>query len=275
MFKTVTMSCLALALFLPAEVEAQQSAERTLENIAAKIDREVGRPLQGFRVIRDSRNVDVEGDTYSATYRAEARRIVNLDELRKSILAGARGWKSGDVAQDHDSLDITFEKAYPAVMVDGERHIPKASVTISATTHASERKTEMNYDVDITLEGQGRASNRDREPRAGAPGSGQRRSGERPAERTTRPEQSNREDRDRDGDADLRDEAREAIQEAEEALAGVRADLREDGETLDPSIERQVRDLIARAKRALAARQYQDAIRLSGEAEALLDDVDD
>lgn len=72
--------------------------------------------------------------------------------LRDRILARAGGWESGDVVLDDDSLDITFEKAYPAVSVNGARRIPKASVTLSATVYPDDGLTAINYDVDITLE---------------------------------------------------------------------------------------------------------------------------
>lgn len=112
-----------------------RSSEDALRAVAAEIDREAGRPLEGFTVIADSRSVSVTGDTYSASYRAEARQVFDLQQLRDRILARATGWRSGDVVLDDDSLDITFEKRYPAVTV---RSAPRVL-------------TAINYDVDITL----------------------------------------------------------------------------------------------------------------------------
>lgn len=128
-----------------------QSSEAALRAVAAQIDIEVGRPLEGFTVIADSRNVNVSGDTYSATYRAEVRQELDLGQLRDRILAQASGWRSGDVVLDDDSLDITFEKKYPAATVRGVQRIPDASVTISATVYPGRQLTAINYDVDITL----------------------------------------------------------------------------------------------------------------------------
>lgn len=138
----------------PAFVAAMESA---LRGIAEKIDREIGQPLEGFQVVEDSVNVDVDDDTYSATYRAEAGVLVDLAVLRDRMLAGGieQGWESGDVVLDDDSLDITFEKAYGAITIEGETLYSEASVTISATQHSPETgMTAINYDIDITLEGE-------------------------------------------------------------------------------------------------------------------------
>jgi hypothetical protein len=124
-----------------------------LRRIAAEIDEEVGKPLQGFTVIEDEFNVDVDGDTYSATYRAEANEVFDLALLKERILAQADNWESGDVHLEGDSLDITFEKEYAPITIDGIEFYPDASVTISATINSPERgMTSINYDVDITLE---------------------------------------------------------------------------------------------------------------------------
>jgi hypothetical protein len=137
------------------EAAFADAMERELRRIAAEINEELGKPLEGFVLIEDEFNEDVDDDTYSATYRAEADSIVDLAELRDRILRNAdvQGWESGDVDLTEDSLDITFEKTYPEVEIDGIVIIPDTSVTISATIHSPERgKTAINYDIDITFE---------------------------------------------------------------------------------------------------------------------------
>lgn len=129
--------------------------ERELRRVAAVIDQEIGQPLGGFVVIEDESNVDVDGDTYSATSRAEADRLFGLAELQGRFLRNAdtQGWESGDIDLTEDSLDITFEKTYPEVTIDGITLVPDASITISVTLNSPERgQTAINYDIDITLE---------------------------------------------------------------------------------------------------------------------------
>jgi len=98
-----------------------------------------------------SRNFDVEGDTLSGTIEARTDEILDLDVLEESLLVGTSGWESGDVHVEGDSLDITFEKDYPVVMIEGENYIPSSSVTLSVTIEGNEYIVG-NYDVDITME---------------------------------------------------------------------------------------------------------------------------
>jgi hypothetical protein len=136
-----------------SELEFKNALEGTLKKIAGEIDKEVGKLLEGFTVLEDEFNVDIDDDTYSATYRAEADEALDLATLRDRILAKTGDWESGDVEFDDDSLDITFEKEYAPVTIDGIELFPEASVTISATVHSPERgMTSINYDVDITFE---------------------------------------------------------------------------------------------------------------------------
>lgn len=127
--------------------------EGALQDIAARIDQELGLPLTGFEIV--SQNIDFEGDTYSATYRATAAELKDLEVLRARILAGgiADRWESGDVVLDDDSLDITFEKIYEEFNIEAETMFPYVSVTISITLNSPERgMTAINYNIDITLE---------------------------------------------------------------------------------------------------------------------------
>ena len=98
-----------------------------------------------------SRNFDVEGDTLSGTIEARTEEILDLDTLRDSLLAGTSGWESGDVHVEGDSLDITFEKDYPIVVIEGKSYIPSSSVTLSVTIEDN-TYTVGNYDIDITME---------------------------------------------------------------------------------------------------------------------------
>lgn len=154
--ETLTLSASSEAQALRqklADTAFESALEEVLQRIADEIDEEVGKPLQGFSVVEDEFDVDIDGDTYSATYRAEADGVVDLALLRERILAQARDWESGDVELEDDSLDITFEKEYASVTVDGIELHPSASVTISSTIHSPEQgMTSINYDVDITLE---------------------------------------------------------------------------------------------------------------------------
>ncbi|MBT9169026.1 MAG: hypothetical protein DDT19_02378 [Syntrophomonadaceae bacterium] len=136
-----------------AEAAFKKAMEETLRRIAEEIDKEVGRPLEGFTIVEDEMNVNVDDDTYSATYRAEANEVLDLAVLRDRILARTGDWESGDVELDDDSLDITFEKKYGPVTIDGIELFPEASVTISVTVNSPKLgMTSINYDVDITLE---------------------------------------------------------------------------------------------------------------------------
>jgi len=133
----------------PAFIQAMEAA---LLGVTAQIDEELGRPLEGFTIIEDEKNVDVDDDTYSATFRAESPELVDLAVLKDRILnlGTATNWESGNIVLDDDSLDITFEKTFGAVEIEG---IFEASVTISATQNSPEDgMTAINYDIDITLE---------------------------------------------------------------------------------------------------------------------------
>lgn len=126
-----------------------------LRHLAARVDEEIGRPLTGFDEFNIITTEDIEGDTYTATKRATAEELKDLEILRTRILAGGieNRWESGDVVLDNDSLDITFEKIYEALNIEGEMMFPYVSVTISVTLNSPERgMTAINYDIDITLE---------------------------------------------------------------------------------------------------------------------------
>ena len=75
-----------------------------------------------------------------------------MPPLLSQLLQEAGGWQSFDITLSDDSLDITFEKDYSPVTIDSRTYIPSASVTISVTVHEDDGITEINYDVDITLE---------------------------------------------------------------------------------------------------------------------------
>jgi len=129
--------------------------EGMLRHLAARVDEEIGRPLTGFDEFNIITTEDIEGDTYTATKRATAEELKDLEILRTRILAGGieNRWESGDVVLDNDSLDITFEKIYEALNIEGEMMFPYVSVTISVTLNSPERgMTAINYDIDITLE---------------------------------------------------------------------------------------------------------------------------
>ena len=98
-----------------------------------------------------SRNFDVEGDTLSGTIEARTEEILDLAALSDSLLAGTSGWESGDVHVEGDSLDITFEKDYPVVVIKGKNYFPSSSVTLSVTIEDN-TYTVGNYDIDITME---------------------------------------------------------------------------------------------------------------------------
>ena len=98
-----------------------------------------------------SRNFDVEGDTLSGSIETRTDEVLDLNALKIQLLAGTSGWESGDVSVEGDSLDITFEKDYPVVEVEGRKYIPSSSVTLSVTVE-DDGFTDGNYDIDITLE---------------------------------------------------------------------------------------------------------------------------
>ena len=98
-----------------------------------------------------SRNFDVEGDTLSGTIEARTEEILDLDALSDSLLAGTSGWESGDVHVEGDSLDITFEKDYPVVVIEGKNYFSSSSVTLSVTIEDN-TYTVGNYDIDMTME---------------------------------------------------------------------------------------------------------------------------
>ncbi len=131
--------------------------EGNLRHLAARVDEEVGRPLSGFDEFNIITTEDIEGDTYTATKQATAEELKDMTTLRTRILAGgiADRWESGDVVLDDDSLDITFEKIYEELNIEGETMFPYVSVTISITLNSPETgMTAINYDIDITLEGE-------------------------------------------------------------------------------------------------------------------------
>ena len=99
-----------------------------------------------------SKNFDVEGDSLSGSIEARTNKVLDLDALGDSLLAGTSNWESGDVSVEGDSLDITFEKDYPVVEVEGRKYIPSSSVTLSVTVYEDEGFSDGNYDIDITLE---------------------------------------------------------------------------------------------------------------------------
>lgn len=241
----------------PAFLTAMESAFR---EIAEKIDREIGRPLEGFVVVQDSWNVDVDDDTYSATYRAEAPNLVDLTALRDRILSDgvADNWESGDVVLDDDSLDITFEKTYDAVIIDGITLFPEASVTISATQNSPQAGiTAINYDIDITLEGESEHLSDFLEEQEEELG---------------------------DDANDLTDELEEqmepqkaaerAIAEAEEGKQELLDEAVEKDMVLPVTIFAEFDGLLAQAKSALATLNFQEARFLAKQAEKSLDDIE-
>ena len=98
-----------------------------------------------------SRNFEVQGDSLSGSIEARTNEVLDLNSLKSQLLAGTSGWESGDVSIEGDSLDITFEKDYPIVEVEGVKYIPSSSVTLSVTVE-DDGFTDANYDIDITLE---------------------------------------------------------------------------------------------------------------------------
>ncbi len=239
-----------------AFVEAMEDA---LRGLADEIDAELGRPLEGFTVV--SYNVDVDDDTFSSTHEAEMATIIDLAALRDRILARGidRAWESGDVTLDDDSLDITFEKAYPPVTIDGIELTPEASVTISVSINSPQQgMTSIDYDIDITLE--------------------------------TESEQladflENQLDKAEEYLDDLSDELEEqmeaglaaakAIQEAEEAKQELINEAAEKGIIIPAGTFDEFDVLLSQAKLALAAGNYQEARQLAEQAEEALERVED
>jgi hypothetical protein len=236
----------------------ENALEEALRRIAAEIDEEVGRPLEGFTVIQDEFNVDVDDDTYSATYRAEANEVFDLNLLKERILAQAGGWESGDVELEDDSLDITFEKEYAPVTIDGIEFYPDASVTISATINSPRRgMTAINYDVDITLETRSEhlADFLDEE---------------------MDDIEDALEEIDEEAEKHLEAEeaANRAIREAEEEKAELIDEAAEEGVELPANAFAEFDGLLAQAKSALAADNFVEAKNLAKRAEKSLDKVD-
>ena len=150
MRKAILGAAICLTIFIlgcgtlnPLEQELVNTMDKVLGELS--ID-----PNQNHEVL--SRNFDVEGDTLSGSIEARVDEVVDLEILGDSLLAGAFGWDSGDVSIEGDSLDITFEKRYPQVLIEGKTYIPSSSVTLSVTVYESEGFSDGNYDIDITLE---------------------------------------------------------------------------------------------------------------------------
>ena len=139
----LTLFFLGCGTLNPSEQELVNTMDKVLEELS--ID-----PNENHQVL--SRNFDVEGDTLSGSIEARVDEVLDLETLGESLLAGAFGWESGDVSIEGDSLDITFEKHYPEVSIEGKLHIPSLSVTLSVTVYESEGYSDGNYDIDITLE---------------------------------------------------------------------------------------------------------------------------
>ena len=98
-----------------------------------------------------SRSFDVEGDSLSGSIDVRVDEMLDLGSLKQEILSGTSGWEDGDVSVDGDSLDISFEKNYPVVEVEGRSYIPVVDVTLSVTVE-DDGFTDGSYDIDITLE---------------------------------------------------------------------------------------------------------------------------
>jgi len=241
----------------PAFVAAMESA---LREIAEKIDREIGRPLEGFVVVQDSWNVDVDDDTYSATYRAEAPQLVDLAVLKDRILARgvAQGWESGDVVLDDDSLDITFEKTYDAVEIEGVTLFPEASVTISVTQNSPQiGMTAINYDIDITLEGESEHLSgflKEQEEELG--------------------DDTNKLTDELEEQMEPQKAAERAIAEAEEGKQELLDEAVKEDVVLPVAILAKFDGLLVQAKSALAALNFQEARRLAKQTEKILDDIE-
>jgi hypothetical protein len=229
-----------------------------LERIAAEINAEVGSPLEGFVLVEEEFNVDIDGDTYSATYRAEANEVVDLVVLRDRILLRATGWESKDVVLADDSLDITLEKEYAPAVIDGITLYPEASVTVSATTNSPRSgMTEMNYDVDITL----------------------RTESERFID-LLEEEKSKIEDALEEVD----EEAERRLEGEESALRAIEGAQREKQGIIDDAAKEDIAvpansfstfdDLLIQANSALALGNYEEAKRLADDAEASLEAVE-
>ena len=146
----IVSATMCLALFIsgcgslnPLEQELVITMDKILTELS--ID-----PNANHQVL--SRNFDVEGDSLSGSIEARVNEVVNLELLGDSLLAGTSGWDSGDVSIEGDSLDITFEKRYPEIFIEGKPYIPSSSVTLSVTVYDSEGFSDGNYDIDITLE---------------------------------------------------------------------------------------------------------------------------
>ncbi len=236
-----------------------QAMENALRGLADEIDAKLGRPLEGFTVV--SYNVDVDDDTYSSTHEAEADTIVDLAALRNRILAQGidQAWESGDVTLDDDSLDITFEKVYPPVTIDGIELTPEASVTISVSINSPQQgMTSIDYDIDITLETE--------------------------SERLASFLEDKLDKAEEEFD-DLSDEieeqmevslaARKAIQEAEEAKQEIIDEAAEEGIVIPAGTFDEFDALLMQARSALAAGNYQEARRFAEQAEEILDDIEE
>jgi hypothetical protein len=129
---------------------AQEISEEELAHLhltLEQINTELSNYLAGFEIL--SENIDVEGDTLSFTTEARINEILDLALFEEKILASLSASQDLDVVLNDDSLDITFEKAFDEVVIDGKIFVPNSSVTISVTTH--DDYTVVNHDVDITL----------------------------------------------------------------------------------------------------------------------------
>jgi predicted nucleic acid-binding Zn-ribbon protein len=183
---------------------------------------------------------------------------VDLAELRDRILQGLQGWESIDVDLTEDSLDITFEKTYPDVEIEGVVLVPDASVTISATIHSPEAgKTAINYDIDITLETESEHL------------------ADLLEEELDRAEEAIDEAEDELKELmEAERSAEKAIREAEEEKQELIDEAAEEGVELPFNAFAEFDSLLAQAKSALQAGNFAEAKNLAKRAEKSLDKVD-
>ena len=142
MRKIIFSGILFLAVFILG-CGALNPLEQELVNTMDKVLLELSiNPNGNHQVL--SRNFDVEGDTLSGSIEARIDAVVDLEMLGESLLAGISGWESGDVSIEGDSLDITFEKHYQGVLIEGKTYVPNVSVTLSVTVYESEGFSDGN-----------------------------------------------------------------------------------------------------------------------------------
>ncbi|WP_407355418.1 DUF5667 domain-containing protein [Methanolobus sp. WCC5] len=129
------------------EEKTRQALVNTMDQIIAELSID---PTVDHEIL--SSNFEVEGDSLSGSVEARTDEVLDLNSLKDQLLAGTSGWESGDVSVEGDSLDITFEKDYPVVEIEGMKYIPSSSVTLSVTVYEDDGFSDGNYDIDITLE---------------------------------------------------------------------------------------------------------------------------